>query len=448
MVLLDVVVTDGNGNPVTGLTEDDFRVFEDDKSQKVASFKEHKGAPIVQDKRPPLDAEKHVHELPGGRNRRLHQCDPDGLAEYARSVDVDYVAPAGPQVPQDNSAGSTGGHFHLSSRLRMVQDFTTDSSKLLAVLNSLGTPQHSQLMQSDAELQSNQAESTNVTPTGNDMVDAAMDPRGLLAEESVGLTVERVETTLTAFQQLTNYLAGFPGRKNVMWVSGSFPIVLFPDASLPTPSRGQHAFMNDLEKTADLCTAAQIAIYPIAAEGLMTDPYFAANAHALSTVTTSPNPGQFSTRMYSRQNSMELLAKSTGGQAFYNTNGIKDVLDHVTNEGMHYYTLSYTPTNTKMDNRYRQTRVELAEAKYKLSYRRGYYATDTEIGAGVTNTRNPLLPLMNLGLPDMAQLVYNLSVNPLTARGSARPGKMLTDFKGPMTHYASGFRCLALPGKA
>lgn len=437
VVLLDVVVTDSKGNPVTGLKQDDFRVFEDEKSQKIASFQEHKGAPIVQDKLPPLPKNTYTNYPAVEAADSINVILMDSLNTPIR--DVDYAHQQVLKYLKTIPPGVRVAIFTLSSRLRMVQDFTTDSSKLLAVLNSLGTPQHSQLMQSDAELQSNQAESTNVTPTGNDMVDAAMDPRGLLAEESVGLTVERVETTLTAFQQLTNYLAGFPGRKNVMWVSGSFPIVLFPDASLPTPSRGQHAFMNDLEKTADLCTAAQIAIYPIAAEGLMTDPYFAANAHALSTVTTSPNPGQFSTRMYSRQNSMELLAKSTGGQAFYNTNGIKDVLDHVTNEGMHYYTLSYTPTKTKMDNHYRQTRVELAEGKYKLSYRRGYYATDASIGAGVTNTRDPLLPLMNLGLPDMAQLVYNLSVNPLTARGSARPGKMLTDFKGPLAHYALDF---------
>ena len=46
VVLLDVVVSDGNGNPITGLTEDDFRVFEDGKPQKVASFKEHNGAPL------------------------------------------------------------------------------------------------------------------------------------------------------------------------------------------------------------------------------------------------------------------------------------------------------------------------------------------------------------------------------------------------------------------
>jgi len=54
VVLLDVVVTDSKGNPVTGLTQDDFRVLEDRKPQKLASFKEHKGALFVKDKLPPM----------------------------------------------------------------------------------------------------------------------------------------------------------------------------------------------------------------------------------------------------------------------------------------------------------------------------------------------------------------------------------------------------------
>ena len=54
VVLLDVVVTDSSGNPVTGLTQNDFRIFEDDKQQTIASFKEHTGAPITTVSLPPM----------------------------------------------------------------------------------------------------------------------------------------------------------------------------------------------------------------------------------------------------------------------------------------------------------------------------------------------------------------------------------------------------------
>ena len=62
----------------------------------------------------------------------------------------------------------------------------------------------------------------------------------------------------------------------------------------------------------------------------------------------------------------------------------------------------------------------LTKQKYKLSYRRGYYATDAKIGSGLADTRNPLLPLMTLGLPDVSQVIYKLSVNPLSANSSAK----------------------------
>ena len=133
------------------------------------------------------------------------------------------------------------------------------------------------------------------------------------------------------------------------------------------------------------------------------------------------------------------MAKSTGGQAFFNSNGITDILTRVTNQGMHYYTLSYSPTNTKIDNRYRHTRVELTNPKYVLSYRRGYYATDSKTGLGAADAQDPLLPLMGFGLPDMAQLIYKLSVNPSGANPSGSPGNAAINPKGPTTHYTLDF---------
>jgi len=47
---------------------------------------------------------------------------------------------------------------------------------------------------------------------------------------------------------------------------------------------------------------------------------------------------------------MEALAQETGGKPFYNTNDISNAMkrsdQHI---GSHYYTLTYTPTNTKKE---------------------------------------------------------------------------------------------------
>ena len=54
-----------------------------------------------------------------------------------------------------------------------------------------------------------------------------------------------------------------------------------------------------------------------------------------------------------------------------------------------------------------------------------YYATDSKIGSGSAETHDPLLPLMGFGLPDMAQLIYKLSVSPSSAGPSGKSGNAL-----------------------
>src|SRR5271154_2327412 len=49
VVLTDVTVTDKQGNPITGLTENDFRLLDNGKPQKLASFEQHRRqAPVPQ----------------------------------------------------------------------------------------------------------------------------------------------------------------------------------------------------------------------------------------------------------------------------------------------------------------------------------------------------------------------------------------------------------------
>lgn len=186
----------------------------------------------------------------------------------------------------------------------------------------------------------------------------------------------------------------------MIWVSGSFPIVLFPDANLLNPAVAPQTYMHEIQRTADLCTAAQIAIYPVSAEGMMIHSVYQADASAIR----QQSPGIMSRNNVDQMNAesgnvsstrlvAESLAKNTGGQAFFNSNDMKDILTRVTNQGMHYYALSYTPTNAKVDGAFRHTRVEVTNPKYVLSYRRGYYATDRKVASGLANAQDPLLPL-------------------------------------------------------
>ncbi len=457
VVLLDVVVTDSNGTPVTGLAQNDFRVFEDDKPQNIASFKEHNGAPITAADLPPMPQNVYTNYPAVESADSINVLLMDSL--NTQMPDQQYVHQQTIKYLKTIPAGARVAIFTLSSRLRMVQEFTSDSSQLLAALNdpALSLPRHSPLLKSQAESQAetdliNQTTvnqmSQGVTPPtlAQDAVDPVNALKSLIAEKDSAMTEARIGITLSAFQQLARYLSAYPGRKNVIWVSGSFPLVLFPDANLLNPAVAPKPYMHEIQRTADLCTAAQVAIYPVTAEGLMIHSVYQADNSAISEV----RPGTMSQNNVNQMNAelqnvssarltAESLAKSTGGQAFFNSNGITDILTRVTNQGMHYYTLSYSPTNTKIDNRYRHTRVESTNPKYLLSYRRGYYATDSKTGSVAADAQDPLVPLMGFGLPDMAQLIYKLSVSPSSAGPSGKSGSAVANLKGPTTHYALDF---------
>jgi hypothetical protein len=96
-----------------------------------------------------------------------------------------------------------------------------------------------------------------------------------------------------------------------------------------------------------------------------------------------------------------------------------------------FYTVSYAPTNAKMDGGYRSIAIKVAGETYHLSYRRGYFAVDEALPGSSLVSRDeairklaaehpgavdPLLPFMDLGMPQSAQILYKAKVQPVSAR--------------------------------
>jgi hypothetical protein len=70
------------------------------------------------------------------------------------------------------------------------------------------------------------------------------------------------------------------------------------------------------------------------------------------------------------------LASETGGERITGTNDLSNAIAHAIDNGSHFYTLSYSPRDQKMDGQFRSIEVRIPEVKYKLGYRKGYYALD------------------------------------------------------------------------
>jgi VWFA-related protein len=458
LVLLDIVVTNNKGEPVTGLKKEDFELFEDGKPQSVSTFEEYKGAPPSQTKLPPMPPNVYTNfplvQTADSVNVILLDAlnTPTSDQVYVHSQMIKYLKTIPPRTRV--------AIFTLASRLRMLQGITTDSSLLLAAINNTKAgPTPSALRASTVESDADQSrveflrkEDQAPASSNQTLAQAAVEPinatRQFLNDTALFQTESRISMTLEAMQQLARFLAEIPGRKNVIWLSGSFPAAIVPDSDLTDPFSGAGSFQEEIRKTTNLLTSAQISLYPVGAEGLTSELAFQANNREISErrgnvsmQDTLQESRKASIDLDASHASMEQLARETGGQAIYNTNGLNDALSRVVNNGTRYYSLTYSPSNANMDGKYRHIQVKLVSRKETLAYRRGYYGQDAHTDSGQRKNLDPLMQLMGRNLPDYTQILYKVLVqptNPQPAAGAACAGSN-ADLKGPITRYAVDF---------
>jgi VWFA-related protein len=431
IVLVDVVVTDGNQRPVTGLRKDDFQVVEDGRPQTISFFDEHTGGTVSAVALPPTPPGVYTNYPTIKTTDSINVLLLDSLNTQA--ADQTFVRPQMVKYLQAALAAPTGARvaiFTLGSKLRMVQGFTADSAGLLTALmdpKSGTQAKFESQLASPGRKYSEQLMCMGIrSPAGKQAC------QELLAEEEASRSGDRVAMTLQAFQALARYLSQFPGRKNVMWVSGSFPLSFFPETNL----RGAHRkeYRSEIRQTADLLTADQVAVYPISARALVAEE-----------ATSPDNYGRpvhdgYSGRAFD-QIAMETLARDTGGRPFYNTNDLSNAMTEAINNGAHYYTLTYTPTNTKRDGRYRRIEVKATNGSYKLAYRRGYYAEDAKFAPAGDHQRksDALVPLMAFGMPDFAQVLFKMQLVKTKPGSDGTRAGSNTELKGPLVRYSLDF---------
>jgi VWFA-related protein len=491
-VLVDVLVTDKKGAPVRGLPQSAFTVKEQGKSQAITFFEEHQIASATEQETvalPPNVFSNHPDE-PQPAAVTVLLLD----ALNAPVEDQSFVHQQALQFLKTARPGMRMAIFTMSSGLHFVQGFTDDPAVLLAALNSKkgnGVEQSSNLTTA-AEANAGQglvnmmseATPTQATPNGQSPSTPAASLSMIAGMESFLHEIGNAEwsdreyRTLANLQQLATFLGAFPGRKNLIWFSTSFPAAVF---GMTDPR-----FEGDVKKTVTLLTAARVALYPVDARGVSEHDFFTAgngqtndarlpremsgasdlatgpggviangaaqgaNTSMTASALGGPDTGNSANehplatedaRTNSKHSTMDMLAHDSGGRAFYNTNGLANVIAEIGKSGADFYTLSYVPDNGKMDGTFRNISVEVEGQKYNLSYRRGYFATDADRpGAAETAAAggagqggkpvNPLAPFMALGMPESEQIGYRVAIK---AAGEAVAGAKTTNYEAEFT---------------
>jgi len=438
IVVLDVVVTAKNHQPIRGLQKQDFVLSEDGKPQTITYFDEHTGAE-------PLPANPPA--LPPNVFSNVPQAKPSDaltvllldslntpLTDQARmrSQVIKYLKKPLP--------GQRMAVFTLNSRLRLVQSFTDDPALLTAAVNSKKNgSQASPLIQTAPEKGADQEE---VAAAAAWEPDVAAQMQQFLADQSSVQNDIRVKLTLDAMQQLAHLLAGIPGRKNLVWFSGAFPVAILPNPDLNFSNGVQTDNQAQVRRTDALLAAAQVALYPVAAEGVATDSIYSAGSEArLATQTQLSRPQTEALERNADHATMDLIAKETGGAAIYNTNGLSNAIERVMEHGSYFYTLTYTTTNLDTDGRFRKISVKLANRGGDLlAYRQGYFADEAKTvpaGPAAKTPQDKLSPFLLPGRMASTQVPLTLRV----VRGvvTAKPGGDNPNLKGPLTRFSVDF---------
>jgi len=343
LVIVDVVATNKGEQPLTDLRAEDFTVYEDGKPQSVKGFELHisKSGTRVNPPALPPNQYTNANEVPDGPINIL-LVDAMNSSFLSQAVTRKAVVHLLTTLPP----GQPMAIFVLGDRLRMLQGFTTDSTLLRKAA-----------MEYQPETTIAQSR-MRATESAGDSIARAQRLGGFVSGlqkvieiEQVNITRDRVTETMNAFKQLARAVGGYSGRKNIVWLSGSFPLNLrLKYSAFPTED-----FQRQASEVTNLLAAAKIAIYPVDIRGM--------DSSLLSDDLMT----------------LRVFAEDTGGRAFYNSNDIEIAMSRSIELGSTYYTLSYTPRNNKWNGNFREIKVEVKRNDAKLFYRRGYYAVDAAV---------------------------------------------------------------------
>ena len=386
LVAVDVVVLDKDHHPVHDLKQQDFTVLENSQPQAINSFAEFKAtAPTPATKLPPMPPGYFTNDTPRPNSKAINILLLDAL--NTPMADQNYLHQQLLDFLKKTPPGNDTAIFGLSSRLVLLQGFTSDPQVLITALSK---------QRAQASKQLTDVIGGNGTAATADDVNTSMD--NVLSSAQVAAlqswmdmqqsfqTMVRVKDTLDAMNALARWLGTIPGRKNLVWFSGSFPLSIMPDVTdNPTdPFGGVDDAEQEFRETNDLLTRAQVAVYPIDDRGLQLPATAGGAMLGTQGVRTPTGRGapladpttRFALANFDEHSTLQRMADATGGHAFFNTNGLVDAMAHAINDGSDFYTLTYAPTNAGHDGDFRKIQVKLAEQGYTLEYRHGYYADD------------------------------------------------------------------------
>ena len=415
LVQVDAVVTDGRGNHVSGLGRDDFEVLLDGKPQQITAFNfiqpEPGGAIAMRPAAKPPSAKLLASYPPAPVAtirpedvRRTIVVFVDDLSVHPQHVPFIRRA-LDSFIDRQMQPGDLVAIVRASAGLGALQDFSTDKNLLRAA-----------------------AAQVRWNPSGNGLVTPGGKFTSSLGEDEFRFRAEYfVIAVVDSLKQVVQGMAALPGRKSIIVLSDSLPMVLpqyfnnlQPNSANPYESLEPLNVFGRMLRLVDSATRASVVFYAIDTRGAMTDleTHDSATVPDRSIVSTTNNqslsgpngplatsavvdPQIGKTDYQLARGGGEFLASQTGGLMVSDTNDIGYAIGRAVNDLNSYYLIGFTPpeeafVKTAGPEKFHKVRVRVRQTGLHVRSRSGFFGTsDSDESAAASSAAQPLLTALD-----------------------------------------------------
>ncbi len=361
LIQVNVIVRDHHGAPVRDLKKEDFQILDNGRPQPISVFSMDSNAVLPQAQPLPPNVFTNTLQQKGAVPSSVTVILIDSVntpfqnRDWAKQQLIKYLKT---MHPEDRVA-----IYAFGPGLRVLHDFTTDSSGLLQQLDRFN----------GSTIPEGDMENTSFEDHLADVQFASWmngTPAGVSAQERDFYTADKVQGTLHAIEFIADHLASLPGRKNLIWLSGGFPmqIAMGPKAMFD-PTRDPQTFNTQMQRAIKALNDANVAMYPVDARGLVADSRFDA-----SNRTINLKPKLSMGPVLEHQQTMSVLADGTGGHAYFNTNDLTKAIRDAVDDSALTYTIGFYPNGESFDGRFHKIEVKtVGQGGLSLHYRKGYF---------------------------------------------------------------------------
>lgn len=412
-IVVDVVVRDRDGNPVQGLRQEDFEIQEDGVPQTIGSMTAVAKPAVAPAAEAPLPG-------PGEPVGEAAKKAPEVLALVFDRLSTESRALAHSAALQYVGDGKVAANviavFGIDLSLIFYQPFTRDADAIRAGIESaggrststFGSTREAQQRATEQMIRSGDALNTmtaNAGPGGapQGIGGAAADAQFAQMQRRMLDSFQALErdeqgySTSNALMAVVSAMRAIPGRKSVVFFTEGLAI----------PPNVQARFQSVI----DAANRANVSIYPMDAAGLRTLSTTKETQDGVaeaSQIALARNPTRDVDRpmMAALERNEDLLradphsglnrlADQTGGFLIANTNDLRAGFSRIDTDMRNYYVLTYVPSNTAFDGRFRTIDVKVKRSDVRVSSRKGYFAVRAPAGAPVLGYEAPALAILD-----------------------------------------------------